>query len=86
MNMIAHLVGVQCSAYFLDYFPLLGNLCKCQRTRTVTKSVEVVIQTEDPSIVKTQPLPHRIPTLNHGIKWAYPGFVAMQQLAIDVDD
>ena len=45
----------------------------------------MLLQTEDPALVKSQPLPHRISILNRGVKGTDPRLVAMDDLTVDVD-
>jgi len=46
----------------------------------------MLVQFEDPTVVKTQPFPNRVAALHRRIERTDPGFVAMDQLTVDVDD
>jgi hypothetical protein len=46
---------------------------------------EMFAQFENPAVVESKAFPDGIPTLHSGIEWADPGFVAMDQLAVDVN-
>ena len=46
----------------------------------------MLVQFEDPTVVKTQPFPNRVAALHRGIERTDPGLVPMHELTIDVDD
>ena len=48
--------------------------------------IEVVVQFENPTVIKSQPFPDSIPTLHGRIEWTDPSLIAMNELAVDVND
>ena len=46
----------------------------------------MLVQFEDPTVVKSQPLPNRVAALHRRIERTDPGLVPMHELTIDVDD
>src|SRR5712692_3154893 len=45
----------------------------------------MLVQFEDPTIIKPQPLPNRVAPLHCRIERTDPGLVAMNELTVDVD-
>ena len=62
------------------------NLRESQRERRAAEPLEVLGQAEDFAVVNAQSLPHGVAALHGGVEWADGGLVAVQQLAVDVDD
>jgi len=50
------------------------------------QSVEMLMQLEDASVVKPQSFPDCVTALHRGIKRTDPGFIAMHELTVDIDD
>jgi len=50
------------------------------------QAIKVVVQFENPTLIKSQTLPDSIPTLHGRIEWTDPSLVAMNELAVDVND
>src|SRR6266496_2562022 len=44
------------------------------------------VQLEDLAVVETQSLPDRVAALHHGVEWTDAGLIAVDQVAVDVDD
>jgi hypothetical protein len=50
------------------------------------QSVEMLMQLEDSSVVKPQSFPDCVTALHRGIKRTDPGYIAMHELTVDIDD
>jgi hypothetical protein len=50
------------------------------------QAVEVFVQFENATIVKSQAFPDRVAALHDGIEWTHAGFIAMHEPTVDIDD
>ena len=62
------------------------NLGKRQRCGRAAQPVEMLGEFENAAVVQSQAFLHRVAALHDGIKWTDAGFVAMNELAVDVDE
>ena len=46
----------------------------------------MLVQFEDPTVVKTQPFPNRVAALHRRIERTDPRFVAVDELTVDIND
>ena len=86
MNPIAHFVRREGAFEFVDDFFPGRKIDNRQRLRGMFETIEMLVQFEDATVVKTQPFPNRVAALHRRIEWTDPGLVAMHELTIDVDD
>jgi len=86
VNAILHPVSCEGAPDLLDDFFVRGDFGKSERSRRSMQTVEMLVQFENPAVVNSQPFPDGIPTLHRRIERADPGFIAMKQLTVDVND
>ena len=86
MHAIVHFVRGQRPFDLFDNLFTRWNFGKRERRRRAMQSVEMLVQLEDPSVVKPQPFPDCVTALHRGIKGTDPGFIAMHELTVDIDD
>jgi hypothetical protein len=48
--------------------------------------MQMFVQLEDATVIKAQTFPDSIPTLHRRIEWTDPSLIAMDELAIDIND
>jgi len=62
------------------------DLLERARPGRVPETIEMLGEAEDPPLVEPQPLPHRVASLHCAVERADPGFVAMDEIPVHVDD
>ena len=50
------------------------------------QAIQMFAQFENPPVVKSEAFPDSIPTLHGRIEWTDPGFIAMDELTVDIND
>jgi hypothetical protein len=86
VHAIVHFVRGQRPFDLFDNLFTRWNFGKRERRRRTMQSVEMLMQLEDASVVKPQSFPDCVTALHSGIKRADPGFIAMDELTVDIDD
>ena len=86
VNSVAHFVGGEGALQLFDDFLARRTIDNRQCARRTLEPVEMLGQFEDPAVVKPQSFPNRVAALHCRIERTDPGFVAMHQLTVDVDD
>ncbi len=85
MHAVVHLVGGEGALDLLHDHFARWDFCERQGTRGVKEAIEMLIQLEDSPVIKPQSLPDRITSLHRRVERTNAGFVAMNELAVEVD-
>src|ERR1043166_5814314 len=86
MHAVAHLVGDECALDLLNNLFPGRKIDKCESARGTLEPVKMLVQFENAAVVKAQAFPNGVAPLHRRIEGAYSGFVAVHELAVDVDD
>jgi hypothetical protein len=83
---VPHLVRFERATDFPDDLLVGGNLPERERPGRRAKAGEVVMESEDATVVEAEALPHGVTALHGAVERAHPRLVTMRQDAADVDD
>lgn len=86
MDIVAHVVRFEGTAQFIGESLVSGVTFVTEHVCAFAKPREVFVELEDAAFVKSQSFPNRVTILHRRIERANPGFVAMNESTVDVDD
>lgn len=86
MDAIAHGIGLKRPANLSRDILVTGNFFEGDGPGRASEPIEVLGEAKNLAIVKTEPFPDSVASLNHGVKRRNNGFIPVNDLAINVDE